>query len=128
MNYYLLKQLETSYEEAIEKVKTELQKQGFGVLSEIKMHEKFKEKLDVDINKYTIFGACNPSFGYKAIRSEEKIGTLLPCNVVVQEKGDNLVDVAIVDPVISMNSVDNSDIKEISKQIKSMLKAAMENL
>ncbi len=102
MNYYISKKIDATFEQAIDEVKEALAIQGFGVLSEINLQDKFKEKLNVDFRRYTILGACNPAYAYKALQSEDKIGTMLPCNVVVQELSKNVIEVAAVDPIASM--------------------------
>lgn len=121
MKYYIEKELEMSFEDAVEKVKAELKNNGFGVLTEINIHDKFKEKLDVDFRKYTILGACNPPLAYKALQHEDKIGTMLPCNVILQEKAEGTIDVAAVDPAASMKAVDNKEVDDISKEVKTLL-------
>ncbi len=121
MKYYISKKLNTSFEQAVIKVKELLMTEGFGVLSEIDLHEKLKEKLNVDFRKYKILGACNPSYAYKAILFEDKIGTMLPCNVIVQELGADETEVAAIDPVASMMAIDNKDLAEIAGEIKEKL-------
>lgn len=121
MKYYIEKELEMSFEDAVEKVKAELKNNGFGVLTEINIHDKFKEKLDVDFRKYTILGACNPPLAYKVLQHEDKIGTMLPCNVILQEKAEGTIDVAAVDPAASMKAVDNKEVDDISKEVKILL-------
>ena len=96
-----------TFEEAVTKVTEEIRKEGFGVLSEIDIHEKLKEKLGVDFRKYKILGACNPAFAYQALQKEDKIGVILPCNVIIQEKSDGTIEVAAVDPVASMQAIEN---------------------
>src|SRR4030043_1338142 len=107
MNYYFNTIINESFDSAILKVTESLKKEGFGIVSEIRMHEKFREKLGVDFRKYTILGACNPAYAYKAITAEEKIGTMLPCNVVVIEKENGTTEVSAINPVASMMAVDN---------------------
>lgn len=107
MGYYINKTLNTTFDKAVELVKESLQKEGFGVLTEIDIHKKLKEKLDVDFRKYKILGACNPPYAYKALQKEDKIGTMLPCNVIVQELSANEIEVAAVDPIASMQAVEN---------------------
>lgn len=99
MAYYFSKILNVSFEEAISKVTDELKKEGFGILTDIDVKETLKKKLNVDFKKYRILGACNPPFAYQALQEEDKIGTMLPCNVIVQELADGSVEVAAVDPV-----------------------------
>lgn len=121
MKYYIEKTLNTDFESAVAKVIAALEKESFGIVSEINLHEKFKEKLDVDFRKYRILGACNPSLSYRSLQQEDKIGTMLPCNVIVQQLDDNKVEVAAVDPVASMLSVENPDLKEIIEEAKSRI-------
>jgi len=128
MKYYISKKLNSSFEEAVKQVKEGLMTEGFGVLSEIDLDQKFKEKLNVDFRKYKILGACNPSFAYKALQSEDKIGTMLPCNVIVQELGADETEVAAIDPVASMMAIDNKDVAEISKEIKEKLNRVISGL
>ena len=128
MAYYFSKTLDISFEDTIKKVTDELKKEGFGILTNIDVRQTLKEKLDVDFRKYRILGACNPSFAYKALQSENKIGTMLPCNVVVQDLGDGKVEVAAIDPVASMQAVTNQDLGEIASQVQSKLKRVIDNL
>ncbi|MCB1192944.1 MAG: DUF302 domain-containing protein [Leptospiraceae bacterium] len=128
MSYYFNKTLSVSFEEAITKVTEELKKEGFGVLTEIDVKSTLKKKLDVDFRNYKILGACNPNFAYKALQSEAYIGTMLPCNVIVQEKEGGIVDVAAVDPIASMLSVQNADLGEIAGEVQAKLKRVIESL
>jgi len=105
MSYYFNKVVNMAFDEAIDKVTEELKKEGFGVLTEIDVKKALKKKLDVDFRKYRILGACNPQYAYKALQAEDKIGTMLPCNVIVQETEDGKVEIAAIDPVASMQSV-----------------------
>src|SRR3990172_6176503 len=106
MSYYFSKTLSVPFDEAIACVTDELKKEGFGVLTEIDVKETLKKKLNVDFHRYKILGACNPPFAYQALQAEDKIGTMLPCNVIVQETA-NGVEVAAVDPLASMAAVEN---------------------
>ena len=128
MKYYIEKNMETGFDETIEKLKTKLPEAGFGVLTEIDFQEKFKEKLDVDFRRYNVLGACNPPLGYKAIQLEDKIATMLPCNVVVQEMENGKTNVAAIDPVASMQAVDNEEVIDIAKEIKRLLEGVINNL
>ncbi len=128
MNYYMEKTLDADFDSAVLKTVEALKKEGFGVLTEIDLQQKFKEKLDVDFRKYKILGACNPAFAYRALGLEDKIGTLLPCSVIVQETGDRKTEVAAVDPVASMQAVDNSELTGIASQVKEMLGRAIDSL
>jgi uncharacterized protein (DUF302 family) len=128
MKYYIDKKLNGSFDEVIGKVTEALQKEGFGVLTEIDMQQKLKEKLDVDFRKYKILGACNPPFAYQALESEDKIGTMLPCNVVVQELESGEIEVAAVNPVASMQAVENDDLFCISTDILRKLERVVASL
>ncbi|MCK9270835.1 MAG: DUF302 domain-containing protein [Bacteroidales bacterium] len=128
MKYYIEKTTNYTFDEAVEKVTEELKKEGFGVLSEINIHEKLKEKLDVDFRKYRILGACNPPKAYEALQAENKIGTMLPCNVIVQELEYGKTEVAAVDPVASMRAVGNPKLESIAKEIRTKLQKAIEAL
>src|SRR3990172_949364 len=99
MSYHISKTVSMSFDEAIAKVKGELSKEGFGVLTEIDVKGTLKKKLDVDFKQYTILGACNPTFAYKALQMEDKIGTMLPCNVLVQENAQGQIEVSAIDPI-----------------------------
>ena len=128
MKYYITKKIDATFEQAIDRVKESLGIEVFGVLSEINLHDKFKEKLDVDFRRYTILGACNPAYAYKALQSEDKIGTMLPCNVVVQELGKNVIEVTAVDPVASMMAIENPKLAPIAEEVKGKLKRVIESL
>jgi uncharacterized protein (DUF302 family) len=128
MNYYIETILNTDFDNAVEKTKEALQKKGFGVLSEIDLHEKLKAKLDVDFQKYKILGACNPPYAFKALKSEDKIGTMLPCNVIVQELKEGKVEVAAVDPVASMMAIENEELAPIANKIKDLLTEVIQSL
>ncbi len=128
MSYYFSKKVNGVFEEVVEKVTASLKNEGFGVLTEINVKETLKKKLDVDFHKYRILGACNPHFAYKALQAEDKIGIMLPCNVIVQEKVEGEVEVAAVDPVASMKAVDNPDLSSIAKQVQEKLQHVIESL
>lgn len=129
MSYYFSTVLKNnSFEKAIEKVKSELGKEGFGVPSEIDMQTIFKQKAHIDFRKYRILGACNPVFAHKAVESERNIGVLLPCSVVVQERENGEIEVAAVDPLASMMAVDNPEVQEVATEIYRRLERVIENL
>ena len=128
MKYYIEKTTDYAFDEAIDKVTEELKNEGFGVLSEIDIHDKLKEKLGVDFRKYKILGACNPAKAYEALQSENKIGTMLPCNVIVQELDGGKTEVAAVDPVASMQAVENEDLKPIAEEIRGKLEKVISKL
>jgi uncharacterized protein (DUF302 family) len=128
MKYYFSKTIESSFEKSIERVTESLKNEGFGIISEIRMNEKLKEKLGVDFRKYTILGACNPGFAYKALQAEDKIGTMLPCNVIVQELAPGSVEVAIIDPVASMQAIENQELGQLSIEVQGKLKNVIKRL
>jgi len=128
MKYYFSKTVTLSFEDAIEKVIAELKKEGFGVLTDIDVKQTLKKKLDVDFKKYRILGACNPPFAYKALQVEDKIGTMLPCNVIVQEIDEGHVEVAAIDPVASMQAIANPALKDVAEKVQGKLKKVMENI
>jgi len=128
MKYYISKKIDATFEQAIDRVKESLEIEGFGVLSEINMHQKLKEKLNIDFRRYTIIGACNAGYAYKALQHEDKIGTMLPCNVVVQEVKKNVIEVAAVDPIASMMAIENPELAKIAEEIKIKLERVIESL
>lgn len=128
MSYYFNKTLKISFEEAVQKVTEELKKEGFGILTEIDVREAIKKKLNKDFRKYRILGACNPPFAYEALQAEDKIGTMLPCNVIVQETSDGEVEVAAIDPVASMQAIDNPGLGKIAVEVQKKLKKVIESL
>ena len=128
MSYYFSKIVNVSFDEAVTKVTGELKKEGFGILTEIDVKETLKKKLNVDFSRYKILGACNPPFAYKALTAESKIGTMLPCNVIVQEISGGRVEVAAIDPVASMQAVENPALKEIASEISNKLKTVIDKV
>jgi len=128
MSYYFTKKINEDFDTAISKVTEELKKEGFGILTEIDVQATFKKKLDIDFKKYRILGACNPTFAFEAIKAEDKIGTMLPCNVIVQEQEDGTVEVSAVDPVASMVSVQNSSLASIASEVREKLNRVINNL
>lgn len=128
MKYYYSKLISASYDDALRLVTEKLKAEGFGVISELKMHEKFKEKLSVDFKRYTILGACNPSFAYKALQLEDKIGVMLPCNVLVIDQGLGKIEIAAINPLESMQAVENSDLNDIAQSVSGSLKRVIENV
>lgn len=127
MSYYFSKSVDYDFDTAIAKVTEELKKEGFGVLTEIDVQATLKKKLNVDFKKYRILGACNPGFAHQALQAEDKIGTMLPCNVIVQEHPDGKVEVSAVDPVASMMAVKNDSLGNIATQVREKLKKVIEN-
>ncbi len=128
MSYYFSKTLRIHFDEAVVKVTEELKKEGFGVITEIDVKETLKKKLNVDFKKYRILGACNPSFAYKALQAEDKIGTMLPCNVIVQETSEGKIEVATIDPIASMQAIDNPKLRAVAEQVRGKLKKVIGNL
>lgn len=128
MSYCFSKTLASSFDEVVSNVTEELKKEGFGILTEIDVKETLKKKLDVDFRKYKILGACNPQFAYQALQVEDKIGTMLPCNVIVQEHDEGKVEVSAVDPIASMQAVENPQLLDIATQIQSKLQAVIDRL
>ena len=128
MNYYFSKTVNEDFDTAIEKVTEELKKEGFGILTQIDIKETLKKKLDVDFKKYRILGACNPKFAYEALKAEDKIGTMLPCNVIVQEHENGKVEISAVDPVASMMAVKNDSLGHVATQVREKLNRVINNL
>jgi uncharacterized protein (DUF302 family) len=128
MSYYHSKVVKGEFDEVINKVTEALKNEQFGVLTEIDFSGTLKKKLDADIPRYTILGACNPGFAYKAYQEEDKIGTMLPCNVIVQEVGDGEIEVSAVNPVASMQSVNNDMLFEVAVMVKAKLEKAVDSL
>jgi len=128
MSYYFSKIVNLSFENAIAKVTEELQKEGFGILTEIDVKATLNKKLNVDFRNYKILGACNPPFAYEALKNERMIGTMLPCNVIVQETEEDEIEVAAVDPVASMQAIENPNLKQIAEKIQAKLKKVIERI
>lgn len=128
MEYYIGTKLNTSFDEAIEQVTEKLKDQGFGILTEIDVKATMKKKLDVDFYNYKILGACNPPFAHKALLAEDKIGVMLPCNVIVQEKEKGIVEISAVDPMASMRAVQNPTLADIADEVTNRLKKVIESL
>ncbi len=128
MGYFFARTFDWSFEEALQRVTEELQKEGFGILTEIDVRATLKKKLDVDFRNYRILGACNPPFAYQALKAEDKIGLMLPCNVVVQELTDGGVEIAVIDPVASMQAVENPQLDEVANTIREKLQLVLQRL
>lgn len=128
MSYYFSKEVQLSFQEAIDTVTEGLKAEGFGILTEIDVKETLKKKLDVDFRKYKILGACNPPFAYRALLAEPHIGTMLPCNVIVQEMENGKIEVAAIDPLSSMQAIVNSALQPIAEEIRAKLKLVIERL
>jgi uncharacterized protein (DUF302 family) len=128
MSYYFSKTLEIPFDEAVEKVTAELKREGFGVLTDIDVRKTLNEKLGVDFRKYRILGACNAPYAYKALMAEDKIGTMLPCSVIVQELADGRVEVAAIDPLASMQAVQNPELGTVGLEVRAKLKRVIDCL
>jgi len=128
MSYYFNKVVNLSFEDTLAKVTDELKKEGFGVLTEIDVKATLKKKLDADFRNYKILGACNPQFAYQALQSERMIGTMLPCNVIVQSTDNGQTEVAAVDPVASMQAVENSELGSVAQAVHQKLKNVIANM
>jgi uncharacterized protein (DUF302 family) len=129
MDYYFSKKLEgVSFDEAIQKVTEALKEEGFGVLTQIDFQATMKKKLNVDFRKYQILGACHPSYAYKAVQAEDKIGTMLPCNVIVQELSPSGVEVSAINPIASMQAVKNETLGEVAEEITAKLQQVVNRL
>lgn len=128
MEYYFAKTVTGEFDEVIKKVTSELENEGFGVLTDIDIKATLKKKLDVDFKKYRILGACNAPYAHKALKAEDKIGTMLPCNVIVQELDNGKIEVAAVNPMASMQAVKNKDLDNIAKEIGGKLKQVMDKI
>lgn len=128
MKYYMSTKVNGDFDATIERVKSELTEEGFGVLSDIDVEATLQKKLGVDFRKYRILGACNPPFSHKALQADDKIGTLLPCNVIVQELEPGSIEVAAVDPQVSMQGVSNAEIETIAGEIKDRLQRVIDRL
>lgn len=128
MEYYFSKTLNVSFDEALRLTVEALKVEGFGVITEINMHDKLKEKLNVDFKRYTILGVCNPHFAYKALQAEDKIGTMLPCNILVIEQDKNRIEVAAVNPIASMQAITNPALGDMAQQVTDKLKKVIDIL
>lgn len=128
MSYYFSTQIKASFDDAVALVYKTLKDEGFGVLTEIDVKATLKKKLDVEFRDYLILGACNPPFAHQALLAEDKIGTMLPCNVIVQTLDTETVEIAAIDPMASMQAIDNSELGGIAGQVREKLKAVIEDL
>ena len=128
MSYYFSRMLDIPFDDAIRRVVEELKAEGFGVLTEIDVKATLKVKLGADFRNYRILGACNPPFAYEALKTEDKIGTMLPCNIIVQEMADGGVEVAAIDPIASMQAVENPSLAPVARQVQAKLQSVIRNL
>jgi uncharacterized protein (DUF302 family) len=128
MAYYFTKTVARTFDETFAKLTNELKKEGFGILTEIDVKETLKKKLDVDFRRYKILGTCNPHFAYQALQVEDKIGILLPCNVIIQEKDDGQVEVSVINPMETMKVVENPKLEALAEQVQAKLKQVVANI
>ena len=127
MSYYFDKTLAVGFDEALRRTTEALKAEGFGIITEIDVKETFKKKINVDFRDYRILGACNPTLAHEALQIEDKVGTMLPCNVVVQDIGGGRTEVAAIDPVASMQAIDNPRLKQAAEQVRSKLQGVIES-
>ena len=128
MAYYFSKTIDTPFERAVDRVTEALADKGFGVLTTIDVKATFKKKLNLDVPAYTILGACNPQFARRALQLEDKVGTMLPCNVIVQQRDGDRVEVSAVDPVASMQAIDNPKLASVAGDVSKLLQEAIQGL
>lgn len=128
MYYYFTKTIKSSFDSALQKVTEALKTEGFGILTEIDMKATLKKKLDVDFYNYKILGACNPPFAYKALQAEDKIGTMLPCNIIIQEKITGQIEVSAINPATSMLLIKNLELQDLAMEIGARLQKVIEKL
>ena len=128
MSYYFSKTLPVAFDEAVRRTTEALKQEGFGIITEIDVKQTLKAKIGVDFRNYRILGACNPKLAHEALQLEDKIGTMLPCNVVVQEIGDGRTEIAAIDPVASMQAVENPGLKQAAARVQSLLKKVIASL
>jgi uncharacterized protein (DUF302 family) len=128
MSYYIATTLKVPFDKAIEMTEAALKAEGFGIISRIDLQAAFTDKIGVDFRPYTILGACNPKLAHEALQLEDKVGTMLPCNVVVQARGEEETEVAAIDPVASMQAIDNAELKTAATEVRERLKAVVGQL
>ncbi|MBN2523732.1 MAG: DUF302 domain-containing protein [Bacteroidales bacterium] len=128
MSYYFSKTIKKTYEQAQPYVEEKLKMYGFGVVTELEMHKKFKKKLHVDFRPYKILGACSPKHAYEAVTAEEHIGLMLPCNVVIQDKGNDQSEISAIDPIASMQAIHNVSLEKTAAEIRRRLKEFVDSL
>ena len=128
MSYYFAQTLSTSFDDAVDRTTAALKDEGFGIVTSIDLKETFKRKLDTDFRRYTILGACNPNLAFEALKLEDKVGTMLPCNVIVQEVSPGQVEVAAIDPVASMQAIGNPELAKKAEAVRQKLQSAIARL
>lgn len=128
MSYYFAKTVSLPFDEAVARTIAALKEEGFGVITQIDVKETLKQKLDVDFRPYRILGACNPALAYEALKLEDKVGTMLPCNVIVQDAGNGQTEVAAIDPVASMQAIQNPELAEKAQMVRAKLQKAIQSV
>ena len=128
MGYHFSKRLDIPFDQAVSRVTEALKREGFGILTDIDVKATLKNKLGADFRPYRILGACSPPLAYRALQLEDKIGTMLPCNVIVQEHADGTVEVSAVDPVASMQAIENPSLAEVAKEVQAKLRRVVNGL
>ena len=128
MGYYFSKTLPAGFDEAVKRTTEALKREGFGIITEIDVKKTLKDKIGADFRNYRILGACNPKLAHEALQLEDKVGTMLPCNVFVQDAGGGKTEVAAIDPVASMQAIDNPKLREAAQRVQAMLKQVIEGL
>jgi len=128
MEFSFTKTIHISFEEAIQKITEALKAEGFGIITEIDMKSTLKNKLDIDFYNYRILGACNPNFAYRALQAEDKIGLMLPCNVVVQEKNQGEVEISAINPTASMRAIENDELQAVALEVSAILKRVIDQI
>lgn len=128
MNYTISKKVNKDFQQAIKDVTAELQKEGFGIITEVDLKGKFKDKLQVDFRNYTILGACNPALAYKAIQQEPGIGVMLPCNVLVQQHENGEVEIAAINPMNSIGATENKELKSLAQEVSDKLQLVINRM
>jgi uncharacterized protein (DUF302 family) len=128
VTYYFSKRLAAGFEDSVERTVEALKREGFGIITEIDVKDALKKKINVEFRKYRILGACNPSLAYEALKIEDKVGTMLPCNVIVQDAGGGQTEVAAIDPVASMQAIDDPRLKEVATRVRAQMSRVIESL
>jgi uncharacterized protein (DUF302 family) len=128
MSYYFSRTLATPFDSAIQRATDALQREGFGIITQVDVTETLKKKINVAFRNYRILGACNPALAYEALQLEDKVGTMLPCNVIVQDAGGGTTEVAAIDLVASMQAIDNPRLKESAEAVRTKLRRVIESL
>ena len=128
MSYYFAKTINGGFDDAVARVTEALKQEGFGLITQIDVKDTFRQKLGVEFRNYRILGACNPKLAFEALSIEDKVGTMLPCNVVVQETADHRIEVAAIDPVASMRAIDNAELEKAAQLVRGKLQQVIAGL